>query len=184
MLKMNTEGSYPQIDDSTYISPTAVIIGRVKIGKSVFVGPLTVIRADEPESSIIIHDNCNIQDRVIIHALENSSVSIEENTSLAHGCIVHGPCKIGQGCFIGFGTVVFNAVLSNEIVVKHLVVIEGVEIPSGRLVPNRAVINSEDKVKDLELATEELEIFSQKVVKVNLDLVKGYKIAKEGLDKF
>ena len=60
-----------------------------------------VIRADGPRSSIVIRDNCNIQERVIIHALENTSVFIEETGSLAHGCIIHGPCKIGKDCFIG-----------------------------------------------------------------------------------
>jgi carbonic anhydrase/acetyltransferase-like protein (isoleucine patch superfamily) len=31
-----------------------VVIGKVKIGKNVFIGPVAVIRADEPRSSIII----------------------------------------------------------------------------------------------------------------------------------
>ena len=103
MLKMkNPQGDHPQIDNTAYIDSTAVIIGRVKIGKNVFVGPGAVIRADESESSITVEDNCNVQDRVIIHALENSSVLIEKNTSLAHGCIIHGPCKIGEDCFVDF----------------------------------------------------------------------------------
>lgn len=175
MLRWNPEGSYPQIDNTAYIDPTATIIGKVKIGKSVFVGPGAVLRADEPGSSITINDNCNIQDRAIIHALENTSVLIEENTSLAHGCIIHGPCKIGKNCFIGFGSVVFNAEIGEGVFIKHLAVVEGVKIPSKMLVPNGTIINSEDKVTDLEMATEELKAFSQKVVKANLNLVKGYK---------
>lgn len=96
MLKMNPQGDYPQIDKSAYIDPTAVIVGKVNIGRHVFVGPTAVIRADELDSTIVIGDNCNVQDRVIIHALEDSSVLIGENTSLAHGCIVHGPCKLAK----------------------------------------------------------------------------------------
>ena len=115
MFRWNPEGDYPQIDDSAYIDSTAVIIGKVDIGKNVFIGPGAVVRADELGSSITIKDNCNIQDRVIIHALENTSVLIEENTSLVHGCIVHGPCKIGKNCFIGFGSVVFNAEVGSEV---------------------------------------------------------------------
>ena len=57
--------------------------------------------ADRP---IRVKDNCNVQDKVVIHALENTSVLIGANTSLAHACIVHGPCKIGKGCFVGFGS--------------------------------------------------------------------------------
>ena len=175
MLRWSPEGDFPQIDNTAYIDPAAVIIGKVKISKNVFVGPGAVLRVDEPGSSITIKDNCNIQDRVIIHALGDSSVLIEENTSSAHGCIIHGPCKIGKNCFIGFGSVVFNAELGEGVVVKHLSCVEGVKIPSKMLVPNGAIIDSENKAKDLETVTEELKSFSQKVIKANLDLVKGYK---------
>ena len=71
MLNWNSSGDYPQIDKDTYVHSTAVIIGKVSIGKNVFIGPGAVIRADEKGSSIIIKDNCNVQDRVIIHGLEN-----------------------------------------------------------------------------------------------------------------
>ena len=175
MIKENPVGDLPVIDPSSYVDPTAVIIGKVKIGKNVYVGPGAVIRADEPGSSIVIQDNCNVQDRVIIHALAGSAVEVGEDSSLAHGCIVHGPCKIGAGCFIGFGSVVFNAKMGDKVIAKHLAVVEGVEIPSGKLVSNGIVVDSGDKVENLAMATEELKAFSQKVVKANLDLVEGYK---------
>lgn len=177
MVRWNPEGDYPQIDNTAYIDPTAVIIGKIAIGKNVFVGPGAVLRADEPNSSIIIKDNCNIQDGVIIHALENTSVLIDINTSLAHGCIIHGPCKISKDCFVGFGSVVFDAEIGEGVFIKHLDCIEGVKIPPGMLVPNGAIIDSEDKVKDLEIVSEELKLFSEKVVKANLDLVKRHKNA-------
>ncbi|OGS45823.1 MAG: carbonate dehydratase [Elusimicrobia bacterium RIFOXYD2_FULL_34_15] len=174
MIRKNPKGDIPIIHRTSYIDVDATVIGKVIIGKNVFVGPLAVIRADEPGSSIIIKDNCNVQDRVIIHTLESTTVKISESTSLAHGCIVHGPCKIGKRCFIGFGAVIFKANLGNEVIVKHLAIVEGVRIPSKKLVPNGVVIDSRNKIKNLKNATKELEDFSQKVVKTNLDLVKGY----------
>ena len=107
-IRPNPQGDYPKIDKTAYIDPSAVIIGKVTIGRNVFVAPGAVIRADEPESFIRIGDNCNIQDRVVAHALANTSVIIGRNTSLSHGCIVHGPCVIGKGCFIGFGSVILK----------------------------------------------------------------------------
>lgn len=175
MLRWNPKGDYPQIDSTSYIDPTAVIIGKVKIGKSVFVGPQAVIRADESGSSITVKDNCNVQDRVIIHVLENTSVLIEENTSLAHGCIIHGPCKISKNCFVGFGSIIFNAELDEGAIVRHLSCVEGVKILFKMLVPNGTIIDSENKVKDLEAVPEELKSFSQKVITANLDLVDKYK---------
>lgn len=175
MFRWNPQGDYPEIDESAYIDKTAVIVGRVKIGKNVFIGPGAVIRADEPKSTIVIRDNCNIQDRVIIHALENSSVDIGENTSLAHGCIVHGPCKIGRNCFVGFSSVIFNAELEDMVFVKLLAVITEVKIPIQRIIPNGAVIDTKEKIKTLKIKSKELDEFAQRVVKANLDLVTGYK---------
>jgi carbonic anhydrase/acetyltransferase-like protein (isoleucine patch superfamily) len=96
-------------------------------------------------------DNCNIQDRVIIHALSNTYVLIEENTSLAHGCIIHGPCKIGKDCFVGFGSVVFDAEIGKGTFIRHLSCVEKVIIPSDRVVESSQLVNCEDKVKKFKM---------------------------------
>ena len=62
-----------------------------------------------------------------------------------------------------------------EVIVKHLAVIEDVGTPSKKLIHNGAVIDSESKVKNLKPITKELKLFSQKVIKANLDLAKKYK---------
>ena len=174
MLRWNPQGDYPRIDNSAYIDTTAVIIGNVTIGQNVFIGPLSVIRGDEPDSSIIIKDNSNIQDRVIIHALGNDSVIIEENVSLAHGCIIHGPCKIGKDSFVGFGSVVFNAELGNGVFVKHLATVENISISANKLIKSGQSINGEAKEKALKKKDDDFKIFARNVVKTNLDLVSAY----------
>jgi len=173
MIRRNPNGNYPKIDKTAYIDPSAVIIGKVSIGKNVFVAPGAVIRADESGSSIIVKDNCNIQDRAIIHALENTSVLIEKNTSLAHGCIIHGPCKIGKNCFVGFGSVIFKADIGGGVCIKHLAVVEGVNIPCQKVIPSGGVINS-DKLKILKPVSKKIRDFSKQVIKTNLNLRKGY----------
>lgn len=175
MIEQNPNGDHPQIDSTAYIHHTAVIIGNVKIGKNVFVGPGAVVRADESHSSITIKDNCNVQDRVIIHALTDSSVLIENNTSLAHGCIIHGPCKISKNCFIGFGSVVFNIEIGEEVFIKHLTVVEGVNIFSGRVVESSQFVNSKHDAGELKFAGRNLKDFANNVVKTNLELVGRYK---------
>jgi len=175
MINWNPSGDHPQIDNTAYIHPTAVIIGKVSIGRNVFVGPTAVIRADEPGSSIIVKDNCNIQDRVIIHALEDSSVLIGENTSLAHGCIVHGPCKVGKNCFIGFGSVVFKSEIGEKSLIKHLAVVEKVNVFPDRVVESGQLVNCENDARELRYADERDKAFMGKVIKVNLNLIKGYK---------
>lgn len=170
MLRWNPNNDYPQIDKSSYVDPTAVLIGKVRIGKNVFIAPGAVIRADEPNTSILVNDNCNIQDRVIIHALGGSFVRIDKGSSLSHGCIVHGPCIIGEECFIGFGAVVFKSVIGNKVYVGHLAVVEGVDILEKRSVPSGSVIDRENKAKALKTISQDQEKFIQQVIDANLRL--------------
>lgn len=175
MIRRNPQGDYPKIEKTAYIDPSAVVIGKVRIGKNVFVAPGVVIRADEQKSSIAIGDNCNVQDRVIIHALGKSLVVIGENTSLSHGCIIHGPCSIGRYCFIGFGSVVFKARLNDNVFVGFMATVSGVTIPSLRLILDEAVVNSSQKTKHLGVISKECRKFTRSVLRTNLDLAKGYK---------
>ena len=175
MIKANPAGCSPDIDPSSHIDETAVIIGSVTIGRNVFVGPGAVIRADETGSKIIINDNCNIQDRVIIHGLEHSVVAVDAHTSLAHGSIIHGPCSIGANCFIGFGSVVFKAEISNGVVIKHNCCIENVPIPPDSLIASGSIITAEEDTANVKKTSAADRTFAQKVVDVNRGLVKGYR---------
>lgn len=175
MLRWNPHGDYPQVDESVYIDSSATVIGNVIIGKNVFIAPGAAIRADEQGNSIIINDNCNIQDNAVIHSLSNTTVEIDDNTSLAHSCVVHGPCRIGKRCFIGFGSIIFNSTLGDDVAVKYRAVVEGVKIPTGRLIANGEVIDSAGKVEGLRIITEDDKLFSRGVVKVNLALIEEYK---------
>ncbi|MBM3243731.1 MAG: carbonate dehydratase [Candidatus Omnitrophica bacterium] len=175
MIRSNPQGDFPKIDKAAYIDPLAVVIGKVKIGKNVYVAPGAVIRADEHNSSITIGNNCNVQDRAIIHALGNSNVWIGPDTSLSHGCIVHGPCRIGRGCFIGFGSVIFKATLYDSVFVKFSAVVSGVVIPAQRVIDDGVVIDGAEKTRNLALVSKESREFMKNVLKANTELVQGYK---------
>lgn len=165
----------PEISRSAWISVAAVIVGNVVIGDDVFVAPNAVIRADEPGSSIVIGSKCNVQDNVVIHALSDSEVVIGSSTSLAHGCIVHGPCRIGVGCFIGFGAVVFDCAVGKDTLILHNATVRGARIPSGKVVPDGQTITRQDDVRGLEEITQDLADFKISVVRANMDLVKDYR---------
>ena len=148
-IRPNPNGDWPEIDSTAYIDPSAQIIGNVRIGRRVFIGPNAVIRADESGKSdrvevIEIGHECNVQDGVIIHALADTEVIIGQRTSLAHGCIIHGPCRLGEGCFVGFRAVVYNAVLGDGVFVGASAVVQAVELASKTLVPPAASLLSEE----------------------------------------
>ena len=110
---------------------------------------------------------------MIIHAIGGTGVTIGPRTSIAHGAIVHGPCEIGQCCFVGFLSVVFRAKLADEVVVLHHALVEDVEVPRGLLVPSGRMVQSELDVRSLTHATPELVAFTQKVSRTNIWLAQS-----------
>ncbi|HEG44489.1 MAG TPA: carbonate dehydratase [Phycisphaerales bacterium] len=184
MIRPNTNGDLPKVDPTAYIDPSAQVIGNVHIGAEVFVGPNAVVRADESDAkgqvhSIEIGAECNIQDGVIIHALGGTSVTIGERTSLAHGCVVHGPCTIGKECFIGFRAVVYKAALADGVFVNASAVVQGVDLVANAFVPSGAIVSSSNDVSQLVSTTSKADReFSEKIVTANLALTKGYRQLK------
>jgi carbonic anhydrase len=67
----NSNVSYPQIENTAFIHPFAVIIGACHIGELVMVAPTAVCRGDEG-TPIHISAYSNMQDDVVIHGLETT----------------------------------------------------------------------------------------------------------------
>ncbi|GAB4330037.1 MAG: hypothetical protein Kow0099_00330 [Candidatus Abyssubacteria bacterium] len=179
----NTLGDRPEIDPTAYVDPSALIIGKVRVGPRTFIGPCAVIRADELDEhgmvgSITIGPECNVQDGVIIHSLGGQSVTIGSRVSLAHGCVVHGPCTIGDDCFVGFRAIVYSAQLMERTFVGHGAIVESVELRDGVMIPSGSVVNSTEAASHLTMAGPSQREFMRKVIAANIKLAQGY--AKKG----
>jgi carbonic anhydrase/acetyltransferase-like protein (isoleucine patch superfamily) len=178
-IRTNPNGDKPQVDTTAYIDPTAQVIGNVHIGARVYVGPNAVIRTDECDDKgqvqpVEIEAECNVQDGVTIHALGGTRVTIGRRTSLAHGCIIHGPCSVGQECFVGFRSVVYNAALENGVFISTGAVVQGVDLVENAFVPvGIAVLSGKDAGELVETSSADRE-FMKKVINANLLLAKGY----------
>ncbi|MFZ0390459.1 MAG: DapH/DapD/GlmU-related protein [Calditrichia bacterium] len=185
MIGRNTVGDVPQISSSTFIHPTAVIQGNVIIKENCFVGANAVIRADEADEQgkvhpVIIKENCNIQDGVIIHSAKGKTVNIGPEVSITHGAVVHGPCTIEPGCFIGFNAVVYNAYLEKDVVVLHNAVVEMVTIPSRKVVPSNGTIIYQEDLSRLQEYNPAVENFCRKVITTYKQLTYGYLVNSKG----
>lgn len=177
-IRPNPNGDWPAIDPTAYVDSTAQIIGRVEIGARVFVGPNAVIRADElgedgQVSPIIVAAECNVQDGVVIHALAGTSVTIGQRTSVSHGAIIHGPCSLGEGCFVGFGATVFKANVADGVYIATRAVVEDADIPAGAFAPLSTGACSDQASRPRETTPRERE-FMHRVIQANLKLVAGY----------
>ena len=176
----------PNIDKTAYIHSLSNIIGDVRIGANVMVSPATSIRADEG-SPFYIGEGTTIQDGVVIYGLEEGrvvgddenqySVWIGKNASITHMALIHGPAYIGDDCFIGFRSTVFNARVGQGCIVMMHALIQDVEIPAGKYVPSGAVITNQyqaDGLPDVQVEDKE---FAQQVKGINDNLEAGYQSA-------
>ena len=184
-LERNGAGDFPQVAASAFVHPSAILIGNVRVGERVFIGPNAVIRADEslpgePVEPVVIEDEANIQDAVVIHALGGSGVRIGRATSIAHSAVVHGPCDLGQGCFVGFNSVVFRSTVADGSVILHQSLLDGVDLPKPVSVPSMTAVLNADDVAALKPVPDNETAFAAKVVEANLIHVeegkkKGYR---------
>ncbi|NLZ20274.1 MAG: carbonic anhydrase [Bacteroidales bacterium] len=189
--------SEPVIDPATYVHPLAAVIGNVILGKNIMVAPTAVVRGDEGQP-LFVGDDSNLQDGVVIHALETemNGVSIEGNlrevagqkyavyvgcrVSLAHQVQIHGPAVVMDDTFVGMKTLVFKSSVGRNCVIEPGVILMGVTVADGRYVPAGSVIRSQQQADDLPKITEDypLKNMNKGVVHVNTALAKGYLATK------
>lgn len=92
---MQEFGPDVELDDPAFIHPTALIYGKVLIGKGCSVWPYAVMRAES--TKIRIGEYSNIQDFAMIHVGTDEPTRIGANCSITHRATVHG-ATIGDNC--------------------------------------------------------------------------------------
>ena len=195
-----TDTFAPRIHPTAFVHPLAAVIGHVVIGGKVFVAPFASIRGDEGHS-IYVGEEANVQDGVIIHALETEShgkplednlvcvgekryaVYIGNRVSLAHQAQIHGPAFVGEKTFVGMKTLVFKARVGRSCVLEPGCLLVGVRIEDGRYVPAGTVLREQSQADEMPLiaAGYPFSEMNEKVVRVNISLAEGYHRMKRSL---
>ncbi|MGB3650874.1 MAG: ribulose bisphosphate carboxylase small subunit [Rivularia sp. (in: cyanobacteria)] len=178
----------PRIHETAFVHSFSHIIGDVEISSNVIVAPGSSVRADEG-TPFFINENTNIQDGVVIHGLEQGrvlgdnkkeySVWIGKDSCITHMALIHGPCYIGNNCFIGFRSTIFNARVGDGCIVMMHALVQDVEIPPGKYVPSGAVIISQQQADRLPDVNPQDKEFAHHVVGVNQALRAGYLCAED-----
>lgn len=188
--------SEPVIGEGTFVHPLAAVIGHVILGKNIMVAPTACVRGDEGQP-LFVGDDSNIQDGVVIHALETelNGRSVEKNlveveggkyavyvgrrVSLAHQVQIHGPTAVLDDTFVGMKTLVFKSFVGKKCVIEPGVILMGVRVADGRYVPAGSVVKTQADADALPPITEDypLKDMNRGVLHVNKALAKGYRAA-------
>ena len=130
-------GVTPTLGDEVFIHPSAVVIGRVRLGARVSVWPNVTIRGDEGD--VVIGDDTNIQDGSTVHMTGGLSHSmIGARVTVGHMCLLHG-CRVGDDCLIGMGSMLLDNCVVGEgsFIAAGTLITGGKEIPPGSFVMGR-----------------------------------------------
>lgn len=193
LTNFSSKVSEPVIDSSTYVHPQAAVIGNVILGKNILVSPMASVRGDEGQP-LYVGDDSNVQDGVIIHALETEhegkpvegnlyevdgkkyAVYVGDRVSLAHQVQIHGPAVVMDDTFVGMKVLVFKSFVGKNCVIEPGVILMGVTVADRRCVPAGSVINTQEQADNLPEVTDDypLKDLNKGVVRVNTSLAKAY----------
>jgi carbonic anhydrase/acetyltransferase-like protein (isoleucine patch superfamily) len=133
-------GKTPQFGPSTYIDPSARLIGDVRIGKNSSVWTGAVLRGDE--NGITVERDVAILENTFLEAPREFPLVVEKGTLIAHGAILHG-CRILAESMIGIGAIVLDGAVIGE----GSIIGAATLVPEGKIVPPRSIfIGSPGKV--------------------------------------
>lgn len=115
-----------------FVASNATVVGDVDLGENVTIWYQAVVRGDS--NSIRIGSGTNIQDGTIIHVDHDAPVTIGNDVTVGHQCMIHG-CRIEKGALIGMGSTILNhAVIGeNSLIGVGSLVTEGKVIPPNVL---------------------------------------------------
>lgn len=150
----------PQLAEGVFIDDSAVVIGRVSLGKDVSVWPLTTLRGDV--NYIEIGDRSNIQDGSTLHVTSPTSTSEPEgfplivgrDVTVGHNVVLHG-CRVGNECLVGMG----STILDGAVIEDRVMIGAGSLVSPGKVLESGGLYlgNPARRVRDLK--PEELEFF-------------------------
>lgn len=182
-IRPNLAGDHPQVHPTALVDPSAQIIGNIIIEKNAFIGPLAVLRADErgPDGKvapITIGEEVNIQDGVIIHSHGGETVTIGARTSVAHGVAIHGPCTIGEDCFLAMRCVIYSATLANAVWVGMGAMVMRATLDDYTYVPAGSTIRSRPDTRELRLVSAKEKQYMKDVLEATNRLREAYMEAR------
>lgn len=124
---------FPKISSTTFVAPSADVIGDVEIGEESSIWYGTVARGDVHRIRIGIRTN--IQDLSMLHVTRlTHPLIIGDEITIGHHVTLHG-CTIHDRVLVGMSAVILDGAVISEgsMIGAGSIVTEGTTIPSGVL---------------------------------------------------
>lgn len=112
------EGICPVVHPTSFLHPTASLIGDVIVGPGCYIGAGASLRGDF--GRIVVEGDSSIQDNCTLHTGSGSDCVIGRGATIGHGSIVHG-AAVGENALVGMNAVILDeAIIGAECLVGAL----------------------------------------------------------------
>ncbi|WP_333681949.1 phenylacetic acid degradation protein PaaY [Dyella sp.] len=127
------EGIVPVVDASSYVHPTAVLIGDVIVDAGCYVGACAVLRGDF--GRLVLERGSNLQDTCVMHGFPGTDTIVGMDGHIGHGAVLHG-CRIERNAMVGMNAVVMDEAVvgENSMVAAMAFVKARMQVPANTLV--------------------------------------------------
>jgi len=127
------DGVTPVVDPTTYVHPSAVLIGDVIVGPGCYIGPLASLRGDF--GRLEVRAGANLQDCCVMHGFPGTDTVVDEDGHIGHGAILHG-CIVQRNALVGM-----NAVINDNAVVGESAIVAAMAfVKAGMVIPPRTLV--------------------------------------------
>jgi carbonic anhydrase/acetyltransferase-like protein (isoleucine patch superfamily) len=137
------DGQAPDLpaDGRFWIAETAVIIGKVRLGRDASVWFGSVLRGDN--EWVEIGAGSNVQENCTLHTDIGFPLTVGVDCTIGHNVVLHG-CTIAERTLVGMGATVLNGarIGADCLVGANALVTEGKDFAAGSLIvgaPARAI---------------------------------------------
>ncbi|TWU09194.1 2,3,4,5-tetrahydropyridine-2,6-dicarboxylate N-acetyltransferase [Symmachiella macrocystis] len=122
----------PRIDETAWIAPGAVVMGRVRMKARSSVWYNCVLRGDN--EYIELGEDTNVQDGSVLHIDPDYPCILGDRVTVGHMAIVHASV-VGDGALIAIGAKVLSRCVIGEgaLIAAGAVVLEGTQVPPHTL---------------------------------------------------
>lgn len=133
MIASSSRGA-PQVPESAFVAPTAVVVGDVVLGEHSSIWYGSVLRGDV--GSIRVGPRTNIQDLCVLHTTKGrTGVILGAEVTVGHRAILHG-ATVEDRCLIGMGAILLDGCVIGE----ESLVAAGSVVREGMVVPPRSFV--------------------------------------------
>ncbi|MBI1245590.1 MAG: phenylacetic acid degradation protein PaaY [Alphaproteobacteria bacterium] len=127
------DGLVPVVDPTSFVHPTAVLIGDVIVGPGCYIGAGATMRGDF--GRLVMEKGSNLQDSCVVHGFPDTDTVLEVDAHIGHGAILHG-CTIKRDALVGMNaTVMDGAVVGESAFVAAMAFVR-----AGFVVPPRTLV--------------------------------------------